>query len=167
MENKSLLLLLFTVYPSFQQGLSNVSLNNNPFGLWRMTGFRLDSIKPLFYVESNVSASGTLYDGPVILRGGFTVPNQPMDTYLNTAGWGKGVAFVNGRNLGRYWPLVGPQITLYVPATFLRTGDNELVLIELEYVPSSKRMRLQDKPILDLEQHSDRQDISHNIRVSV
>ncbi|XP_017762867.1 PREDICTED: beta-galactosidase [Eufriesea mexicana] len=149
------------------KGLSNVSLNNIPFGLWRMTGFRLDSVKPLFYVESNVSASGTLYDGPVILRGGFTISDQPMDTYLNTAGWGKGVAFVNGRNLGRYWPLVGPQITLYVPAAFLRTGDNELVLIELEYVPNSKRMRLQNEPILNLEQYSVREETSNNIRVSV
>lgn len=91
-----------------------------------------------------------------------------MDTYLNTDDWGKGVAFVNGRNLGRYWPLAGPQITLYVPASYLRTGENELLLVELEYIPMSKEMKLQNQPILDYTvQYSNSQDKSNDIRVLV
>lgn len=135
-----------------------------------MTGFRLDSVPfiPLDDIESTLTISKTLNNGPVILRGNFSISGQPMDTYLNTDDWGKGVAFVNGRNLGRYWPLAGPQITLYVPASYLRTGENELLLVELEYIPMSKEMKLQNQPILDYTvQYSNSQDKSNDIRVLV
>lgn len=52
------------------------------------------------------------------------------DTYLNMSVWGKGVVWVNGHNLGKYWS-VGPQQTLYVPAEWLRVGANEVVVLEL------------------------------------
>jgi beta-galactosidase len=52
------------------------------------------------------------------------------DTFLALAGWTKGVCWVNGFNLGRYW-VRGPQRTLYVPAPFLRKGENELIVFEL------------------------------------
>ena len=44
---------------------------------------------------------------------------------------------MNGFNLGRYWPAVGPQITLYVPANAINStqGDNKLVLFELDDAP--------------------------------
>ena len=32
------------------------------------------------------------------------------DTFLRLDGWSKGVAFINGFNLGRYWPVMGPQV---------------------------------------------------------
>ena len=130
------------------KGISNVTLNGVPLGPWRMTGYRLDDISPLNDLKEITIKSGTLINGPVILRGNFSVSGQPMDTFLNTVGWGKGVAFVNGHNLGRYWPLPGPQVTLYVPAPFLKTGENELIVVELEYVPSNRKMKLQIQPIL-------------------
>lgn len=40
-------------------------------------------------------------------------------------GWTKGVVFINGQNLGRYWN-VGPQETLYVPGPWLKPGLNEV-----------------------------------------
>lgn len=44
---------------------------------------------------------------------------------------------MNGFNIGRYWPVVGPQITLYVPAGILNPGKeiSELVLLELDNAP--------------------------------
>ena len=133
-----------------------------------MTGFRLDTVDPLLSESASLSANGTLYDGPVVLRGDFVMSGQPLDTYLNTVGWGKGVAFVNGRNLGRYWPLAGPQMTLYVPAPYLRTGQNELVLVELEYVPTPREIKLQNEPILDYKaRYTNSGDNSYNIRVLV
>ena len=45
--------------------------------------------------------------------------------------WTKGVLYVNGRNLGRYWN-IGPQYSLYCPAPFLRKGDNQIDIIEFE-----------------------------------
>jgi len=58
------------------------------------------------------------------------VIDQPRDTFLSLPGWTKGVAWVNGFNLGRYWK-VGPQQSLYVPATVLKPGRNELIVFEL------------------------------------
>lgn len=37
----------------------------------------------------------------------------PTDTFLNTTGWGKGVAVINGNNLGRFWASEGPQVISY------------------------------------------------------
>lgn len=56
-----------------------------------------------------------------------------FDTYIKTRYWGKGVVFVNGFNIGRYFN-VGPQMTLYVPAPLLQPGLNTvLILIFLYY----------------------------------
>jgi beta-galactosidase len=46
------------------------------------------------------------------------------------AGLGKGIAWLNGFCLGRYWSR-GPQRTLYVPGPVTRNEGNELVLLEL------------------------------------
>ena len=57
------------------------------------------------------------------------------DSYLAVGEWGKGLAFVNGFNLGWYWPLVGPANTLYVPGALLKPGANTFVLLEIERAP--------------------------------
>lgn len=61
--------------------------------------------------------------GPCLVQSSFTIPTTPTDTFLNMSGWHKGVVFVNGFNVGRYWK-VGPQQNLYVPAPLLNTGIN-------------------------------------------
>ena len=43
--------------------------------------------------------------------------------------WTKGIVFVNGRNLGRYWS-IGPQLTLYLPGPWLNVGSNSIVVFE-------------------------------------
>lgn len=53
------------------------------------------------------------------------------DTFLDLSGWGKGCAFLNGFNLGRFWN-VGPQKRLYIPAPLLKDGVNDLVIFETE-----------------------------------
>jgi beta-galactosidase len=70
--------------------------------------------------------------GPVGLRGAFDL-DAPTDLFLETAGWGKGYAWVNGFFLGRYWRR-GPQRTLYVPGPVTRAGANSVVVVELEAV---------------------------------
>ena len=57
---------------------------------------------------------------------------HPPSTWADLSGWGKGLLFVNGVNLGYYWPAKGPQTRQYVPGPILKTGGNEIVLIELE-----------------------------------
>lgn len=61
------------------------------------------------------------------------------DSFLNLTAWGKGVAYVNGFNLGWYWPSIGPQNHYYVPGPRLKTGGNEVILIEFEAAPKRKQ----------------------------
>lgn len=73
--------------------------------------------------------------GPRIARARFELTSQ-SDLFLDTASWGKGMAWINGFALGRYWRR-GPQNTLYVPAPATRAGTNELVVLELEVLTST------------------------------
>ena len=124
-------------------------MNKDKLSMWNVTGFQLNNIKPLRGIINASSEMETLNGGPVFLRGEFTIKDTPMDTFLDTSGWGKGVAYINGYNLGRYWPQVGPQKTLYVPGSFLNIGNNELIILEFVYVPKYPKMKFQTTPILD------------------
>ena len=66
---------------------------------------------------------------PTLYRGTFDIKGEIKDTFLHMKDWTKGVAFINGHNLGRYWEL-GPQETLYLPAPWLRRGNNEVSFTE-------------------------------------
>lgn len=51
------------------------------------------------------------------------------DTYLDFKGWTKGFMIVNGFVLTRFFK-VGPQQAGYLPAPFLKVGENEIVVFE-------------------------------------
>lgn len=85
------------------------------------------------------------YPGPTFYRGTLHIEGANAElvtdsgnathlacAYLDTTGWGKGIAWVNGFNLGWYWPSRGPQMTLYVPGPILKPGDNEVIFLEVE-----------------------------------
>lgn len=57
--------------------------------------------------------------------------DEPCDTFLDTDGFGKGCAFVNGFNIGRFWEIC-PQKRLYIPAPLLQIGKNTIVIFETE-----------------------------------
>ena len=69
----------------------------------------------------------------------------------------QGQAYVNGFNIGRYWPVLGPQIAMYVPATALsRAGYNmnsKLVLFEVDNAPcqSTEKCYVEflDRPLIN------------------
>lgn len=92
---------------------------------WEMYSLPFDNINKIDYgVVDNKSF-------PMFLKGNLYIEDTPADTYLYLDGFIKGVAYINGFNLGRYWN-VGPQRSLYVPAPILKQGDNEVVIFELE-----------------------------------
>lgn len=66
---------------------------------------------------------------PRFFKGTFNV-SEIGDTFLDFTGWEKGVVYINGFNLGRYWS-EGPQKRLYVPSPLLKEGENEIVIFEL------------------------------------
>lgn len=75
-----------------------------------------------------------------------TVPvESPADTFLALPGSGRGLVWVNGFLLGRYWE-IGPQVTLYCPAPLLRTGHNTITVLELDR--SGGLLELRDRPEL-------------------
>jgi len=57
------------------------------------------------------------------------------------------VVWINGHNLGRYWS-IGPQQTLYVPAEWLKTGKNDIVVLEL-LKPQQTQLKAINHAILD------------------
>lgn len=82
-------------------------------------------------------------------RGTFTIDTEAhsiQDTFLSVKTFCRGMAWVNGNNLGRFWSAAGPQLTLYIPKTFLQSGVNELVVLELERVPEERHVDLVAAP---------------------
>ncbi|XP_048965406.1 beta-galactosidase-1-like protein 2 [Canis lupus dingo] len=73
------------------------------------------------------------HQGPAFFLGILRMGNYPRDTFIKMEGWTKGVIFINGQNLGRYWN-IGPQETLYLPGPWLRPGSNEIIVFE-EFKP--------------------------------
>lgn len=79
--------------------------------------------------DQKPAPSPAMYRGTVQLT-----DNEDMaDYFVRLEGWHKGVIFVNGFNLGRYWNK-GPTRTLYLPGPVLRKGDNEVCVFEEEAV---------------------------------
>jgi hypothetical protein len=64
-----------------------------------------------------------------IFKGSFNL-EQVADTFLDMSKWSKGVAWVNGHNLGRFWS-IGPQQRLYCPAPWLSRGTNTIIVLDL------------------------------------
>ncbi|MFI7703877.1 glycoside hydrolase family 35 protein [Nonomuraea sp. NPDC049480] len=87
--------------------------------------------------------------GPAITNAGFAVATvqvgTPADTFLALPGSGRGLVWVNGFLLGRYWD-IGPQVTLYCPAPLLRAGENIVTVLELEGLGTV--LELRDRPEL-------------------
>ncbi|WP_263359696.1 glycoside hydrolase family 35 protein [Acidicapsa ligni] len=72
--------------------------------------------------------SDTSVPGPAFHRGSFSLTTI-ADTYLDTSKLGKGFVWGNGHNLGRVWD-IGPQKSLYLPAPWLKSGTNEVVVFD-------------------------------------
>lgn len=69
------------------------------------------------------------------------------DTYLDLSTWGKGIVWVNGHCIGRFWN-VGPQQTLYMPGCWLKKGKNEIIVLDITGAKDAKISGL-SAPIID------------------
>ncbi|MBW4891035.1 beta-galactosidase [Mucilaginibacter sp. HMF5004] len=109
---------------------------------WNMYSLPFSDVSKLKYKMTDT-------DAPVVKKGAFELTTI-ADTYLDMRKWGKGVVWINGHNLGKYWS-IGAQQTLYVPAEWLKKGNNEVVVLELLKSDQNELSSL-SKPILDLQQ---------------
>jgi beta-galactosidase len=108
---------------------------------WKMYSLPFNSLNTIRF-----SAAKQNSRSPLIKKGSFNL-GKVADTYLDLSHWGKGVVWVNGHNLGRYWN-IGPQQTLYLPAEWLKKGHNDIVILEL-LKPQQDQLSGLSKPILD------------------
>jgi beta-galactosidase len=102
-----------------------------------------------FNAEPDLKSFNNRYNKqhPVIYNGSFNLM-KTGDTFLDMRSWGKGIVFINGRNLGRYWN-VGPQQTLYLPGCWLHKGKNITTIFEQENNEEHKQISAIATPILD------------------
>ncbi len=121
---------------------SSVTLNKTEILNWQMYSLPFSNVA----MPANKTTKKRTAAGPVIKAGTFTL-TEVNDTYLDMRQWGKGVVWINGHNLGRYWS-IGPQQTIYVPAEWLKVGKNEVIVLEL-LETSQKNLQTLAKPILD------------------
>ena len=67
------------------------------------------------------------------------------DTLLRLEGFTRGVAFVNGFNLGRHWTIEHSENKLFVPAPLLRPGKNQIVVFDVLANSNPKSVQLTDQ----------------------
>jgi beta-galactosidase len=100
-----------------------VTLNGQPLLNWQMFSLPMKEVK-------NIRFDKKATPGVPVLKSGLFNLDEVGDTYLDMSNWGKGVVWINGHNLGRYWQ-IGPQQTIYVPVEWLKKGSNEVVVFEM------------------------------------
>lgn len=108
------------------KGLRSVRAGYQSLFGWRTTALPMDDLSRLTFEPFHTT------DRPAFHRAVLRVEGEPADTFLSMRGFHKGFVTVNGINIGRYYTDAGPQYTLYVPAPFLREGENEIVIFESE-----------------------------------
>ncbi|WP_282629852.1 beta-galactosidase [Empedobacter sedimenti] len=130
--------------------ISPLKINGNDIsGDWEMIKLPFnDNFASSMKSKAVSSASiNQLKNVPTIYKGEFTL-NTVGDTFLDMQNWGKGIVFINGRNLGRYWK-VGPQQTLYLPGAWLKKGKNEIIILDQLNETVQKSISSVKTPILD------------------
>ncbi|MFF3028707.1 beta-galactosidase family protein [Microbacterium sp. NPDC057944] len=106
-----------------------VTLEGAPLVGWASTPLDVAQIAAHLPLTTSTSTAG-----PSAWTAVFDL-DEPADLFIDTAAWSKGYAFLNGFFLGRYWRN-GPQRTLYAPSPATRSGENRLVVLELEQLLS-------------------------------
>ncbi|WP_089836057.1 glycoside hydrolase family 35 protein [Chitinophaga filiformis] len=101
-----------------------VTLNGMTLMNWEVFGLPM---KSEFVQQLQPAKSGDIKPGE-FFKGTFTLTNTG-DTYLDMTNFKKGMVWVNGHNLGRYWE-IGPQKRLYCPAPWLKKGENVIVVLD-------------------------------------
>nr|XP_020457795.1 beta-galactosidase [Monopterus albus] len=152
----------------FKGLVSNLTLGKDTLTGWTMYSLNIDeAVKqgllgdreatPADPPQPVAFSSPAFYSGSFIIPDG--IPDLPQDTYIKLPKWKKGQVWINGFNIGRYWPARGPQVTLFVPAYILSTAaPNNVTVLELEEAPCNSEpctVEFTATPILNATVHSD------------
>lgn len=134
--------------------ISSIKIDNMEIdGNWEMYKLPMDEVPDLdtfspkdVYLNQALATHG-LIGRPLVYEGTFSL-DKVGDTFIDMSDWGKGIIFVNGKNLGRYWN-VGPQQTLYLPGVWLKKGLNEILIFEQINDCIKTEVRTNKTPVLN------------------
>ena len=116
----------FAEYMIDRKGITDrVSLNGMTLMNWQIYTLPFDEV----YLNSLQFHVGEKVQPGNFFKGEFQLTTVG-DTYLDLSQWEKGVVWVNGHNLGRYWQ-IGPQKRLFCPSPWLKKGKNEIVVFDM------------------------------------
>ena len=110
---------------------------------WEVYSFPVD----YDFAESKKYAEGEKLDAPAYYRATFEL-DRVGDVFLDMQTWGKGMVWVNGKAMGRFWK-IGPQQTLFMPGCWLKKGKNEIIVLDL-LGPEKATVSGLKRPILDM-----------------
>ncbi len=107
---------------------------------WQVYPLPMDNLEKLDFSNNTFNESSAFYKGYISI-------DNVYDTFLKLDNFTKGFVTINGFNLGRYWD-IGPQKTLYVPASVLKQGQNEIIVFESDGIKGTAEAEFCDTPIL-------------------
>jgi beta-galactosidase len=116
----------FAQYLIDRKGITDrVTLNGMTLMNWKVYNLPMDKK----YIYELRSSGKTLNKPGIFYRGNFFI-NKAGDTFFDLTNYTKGVVWINGHNLGRYWN-IGPQNRFYCPKSWLMEGLNEILIFDL------------------------------------
>ncbi|NWJ03586.1 BGAL galactosidase, partial [Crypturellus undulatus] len=158
----------------FKGLLGNLSLGSIPLRGWLLYPLAIDpAVRQGWPHAAPTKSSSGARAGPAFYTGAFESPGGTWDTFVQFPGWSKvrpcvrggegssgaqlillsplqGQLWINGFNLGRYWPRRGPQQTLFVPSSVLLADrPNNITVLELEGAPPAPSLLFLDRPIFN------------------
>lgn len=123
--------------------ISPVLINGREIaGGWKMYSIPLAQVPELEKVPNRANINS-----PAFYTATFEL-KETGDLFLDMSSWGKGIVFVNGNHIGRYWN-VGPQQTLYVPGCWLEKGKNQITIFEQQHDTIQTVLKTRELPVLN------------------
>jgi beta-galactosidase len=135
--------------------IDGASLDGEDLSDWQIYSLPYNNV-------DNFKASDAAHTGPTFYRGTFTV-DTPGGTFLDMRNWSMGAVWVNGHNLGRFWDHGGLR-SLFLPRQWLKSGSNEIVVLELHDAPKvaevSGGTKIIEEPAVPFAVRLDRADLT-------
>lgn len=131
-----------------RKGITDNVVASTSKGDIELKNWEIFSLPPFYeFVNNKKYEKAGKVSGPCYYKAEFNL-SKVGDTFLDMQKWGKGMVWVNGHAMGRFWE-IGPQQTLFMPGCWLNEGKNEIIVLDL-MGPSETVVKGISKPILDM-----------------
>jgi len=108
---------------------------------WQVYPLPMDNLEKVIYNEKTATENSCFYKGKFVV-------DEVADTFIRLDNFKKGFVLINGFNIGRYWE-IGPQKSLYIPASLLKQGENEIIVFEGDGLKGEPVVEFFDHPSLN------------------